>query len=105
MIWYVLSCNTALGEDVFLSIYIVSHFSYAPLFQGTHFLTKMLESTFSMIIYLLTFYLFGEIKKIRNHSCESFYYVKGNLRELHVQPERLYLLFAFCARHYTWWSL
>ena len=26
------------------SNYAVSHFSYAPLFQGPHFLTKMLES-------------------------------------------------------------
>ena len=24
--------------------YTVSHFSYAPLFQGPHFLTKMMES-------------------------------------------------------------
>ena len=24
--------------------YTVSHFSYAPFFQGPHFLTKMLES-------------------------------------------------------------
>ena len=26
------------------ALYTVSHFSYAPLFQGPHFLTKMLES-------------------------------------------------------------
>ena len=25
-------------------VYTVSHFSYAPLFEGPHFLTKMLES-------------------------------------------------------------
>ena len=26
------------------SVYTVSHFSYAPLFQGPHFLAKMLKS-------------------------------------------------------------
>ena len=30
--------------EYFILIYTVSHFSYAPLFQGPHFLTKMLES-------------------------------------------------------------
>ena len=29
-----------------------------------------------MIIYLLTFYLFDDIEKYQNHSCESFCYVK-----------------------------
>ena len=38
----------------------------------------MLES-FSIIIDLLKFYLFDDIeKKYRNHSCESFCYVKDN---------------------------
>ena len=87
----------------------VSHFSYAPLFKGTHFFTKCWNRTFSMIIYLLTFYLFDDIeKKYRNHSCESFCYVKGNFDKsarLHVQSERLYFLFAFCVRHNPKWSL
>ena len=44
-----------------------SHFSYAPLFQGPQFLTKMLESTILFDNYLLTFYLFDDIKKYQNH--------------------------------------
>ena len=52
-----------------------------------------------MIIYLLTFYLFDDIEnKYRNHSRESFCYVKGNFDKsarLHVQSERIYFLFAF----------
>ena len=31
-----------------------------------------------MMIYLLTFYLFDDIKKYRNHSCKSFCCVKDN---------------------------
>ena len=42
----------------------VSHFSYAPPFEGPNFLTKMLESNITMLIYLLTFYLFDDIEKI-----------------------------------------
>ena len=50
----------------------VSHFSYAPLFQGPHFfLQKCWNRTFS--ICLMT------SKKYLNHSCESLWYVKGNL--------------------------
>ena len=81
----------------------------APLFKGPLFSQKCWNRTFSMIIYLLTFYLFDNIEKIyRNHSRESFCYAKGNFDKsarLHVQSERLYFLFAFCARHYPWWSL
>ena len=44
-------------------------------------------------------------KKSRNHSCESFCYVKDNFDKMHLQPARLYFLFEFCARHYSWWSL
>ena len=44
--------------------YTVSHFSYAQLFQGPHFLTKKWNGTLSMIIYLLTFYLFDDIEKM-----------------------------------------
>ena len=37
--------KTALTAMCYLkSTHTVSHFSYAPLFQGPHFLTKMLES-------------------------------------------------------------
>ena len=41
----------------------VSHFSYTPPFQGPHFWRKCWIQTFYVIIYLLTFYLFDEIKK------------------------------------------
>ena len=41
----------------------VSHFSYVPLFKGPHFSQKCWNRTFSVIIYLLTFYLFDDIKK------------------------------------------
>ena len=86
--------------------YTVSHFSYAPLFQGPHFWQKCWNQTFSMIICLLTFYLFDDIEKIigithANHSATS----KATLTKMHVQPELLYFLFLFCARHYPWWSL
>ena len=89
--------------------YTVSHFSYAPFFQGPHFLTKMLESN------ILYDNLFNDIlsvwwhrKKYWKHSCESFCYVKGNFdknAKMHVQAERPYFLFLFCASHYPWWSL
>ena len=53
-----------------------------------------------MMIYLLTFYLFEDIEKNigithANHSATS----NGIWTKVHVQPERLYILFAFCARH------
>ena len=91
-----------------------SHIQWATLvthhFLRAHiFSQKCWNRTFSMIIYLLTFYLFDDIeKKYRNHSCESFCYAKGNFDKnarLHVQSKHLYFLFAFCARHYPWWSL
>ena len=83
---------------------VTHHFFRAHIFRK-----KYWNQTFSMVIYLLTFHLFDDIeKKYRNHSCESFCYVKGNFDKnvWHVvQPERLYFLFAFCARHYPWWAL
>ena len=83
---------------------VTHHFLRAHIFSQ-----KCWNRTFSMIIYLLTFYLLDDIEnKHRNHSCESFCYAKGNFDKsarLHVQSERLYFLFAFCARHYPWWSL
>ena len=59
-----------------------------------------------MVIYLLTFYLFVEIKNIFRithvkHSAASKAFLL-TLTKMHVQPERLYFLFAFCARHYPW---
>ena len=83
---------------------VTNHILRAHIFSQ-----KCWNRKFSMIIYLLTFYLFDDIEKnYRNHSCESFCYAKGNFYKsawLHVQSERLYFLFAFCARHYPWWSL
>ena len=73
------------------------------------FSQKCWNRLFSIIIYLLTIYLFDDNeKKYRNHSCESFCNAKGKFDKsarLHVQSERLYFLFAFCARHHPWWSL
>ena len=76
----------------------MSHFSYAPLFQGPHFLTKMLESNISMIIYLLPFYLFDNIeKKYWDHSCESFCYSKAILTNFEkCTCKRNVLIFYFC---------
>ena len=56
-----------------------------------------------MTIYLLIFYLFDDIEKNigithANHSATP----NAILTKLHVQPKRLYFLFAFCARHYPW---
>ena len=59
-----------------------------------------------MIIYLLTIYLFDDIEKNIgithvNHSA----ILTGNFdknAKMHVQIERLYFLFLFCARHYPW---
>ena len=44
-------------------VHTVSHFSYAPFFQGPHFSKKYGNRTFSMLIYLMTFYLFDDIEK------------------------------------------
>ena len=59
-----------------------------------------------MIINLLTFYLFVDIKNIfrithAKHSAASKA-ILLSLTKMHVQPEHLYFLFAFCARHYPW---
>ena len=87
----------------------MSHFSYAPFFQGLNFLTKMLESNVlcdNSFIAILS--VWWHRKKYWNHSCESFCYVKANFDKnanMHVQAERPYFLFLFCASHYPWWSL
>ena len=87
----------------------VSHFSYAPLFQGPHFLTKRLESNNLYDNLLLTFYLFDNIEKnILESRMRIILLLKVNFDKfwkMHVQAERLYFLFLFCARHYSWWSL
>ena len=59
-----------------------------------------------MIIYLLTFYLFVDIKNIfeithAKHSAASKA-ILLTVTKMHVQPGRLYFLFAFCAMHYPW---
>ena len=62
-----------------------------------------------MIIYLLTFYLFDKIeKKLLESLMRIILLLKGNFDKfwkMHVQAERLYFIFLFCARHYPWWSL
>ena len=94
---------------VHCSTHTVSHFSYAPLFQGPHFWQKCWNRTFSMIIYLLTFYLFDNIeKKLLESLMRIILLLKGNFDKfwkMRVQAERLYFLFLFCARHNPWWSL
>ena len=87
----------------------MSHFSYAPFFRPHIFWQKCWNRTFSMIIYLLTFYLFDDIEKNivithANHSARSKA-ILTKMTKMHVQPELLYFLFLFCARHYPWWSL
>ena len=62
-----------------------------------------------MIIYLLTFYLFDNIEKnLLEALMRIILLLKGNFDKfwkMHVQAERLYFLFLFCARHNPWWSL
>ena len=70
----------------------MSHFSYAPPFQGPHFLTKMLESNILYDHLRIEFYLFDDREKnIKithvNHSATS----KAFLTKMLVQPERLYI--------------
>ena len=77
-------------------------------FRAHIFWQKCWNQTFSMIIYLLTFYLFVDIKNIfritlAKHSAATKA-ILLILTKMQVQPERLYFLFAFCATHYPWWS-
>ena len=88
----------------------MSHFSYAPLFEGPHFLTKMLESN---ILYDNFFYwhlicLITSKKNLLESLMRIILLLKGNFDKfwkMHMQAERLHFLFLFCARHYPWWSL
>ena len=84
----------------------MSHYSYTPPFQGPHFLTKILESNIfydNLLIAILSVWWHRKNIGIThaNHSARS----KAILTKLHVQPERLYFLFVFCAMHYPCWSL
>ena len=47
-------------------------------FRAYIFWQKCWNQTFSMIIYSLIFICLMTSKNYRNHSCESFWYVKGN---------------------------
>ena len=79
--------------------YTVSHISYAPPFQSPHFFDKMLKSNILYDHVLIDIYLFDDIDKISKSLCN----VKGNFfTKMLVQPERLYFLFALCARNYPW---
>ena len=88
----------------------VNHFSNAPLFQGTHFLTKMLESNIlydNLFIDILSVWwhekkILESLMRIILLRQRQFW---QKITKMHVQPERLYFLFLFCARHYPWWSL
>ena len=78
-------------------------------FRAHIFWQKCWNRTFSMIIILLTFYLFDNIE---NFLLESLMRITLKLKsnfdkfcKMHVQAERLYFLFLFCARHNPWWSL
>ena len=86
-------------------LYTVSHFSYAQLFQSPNFWQKCWNRTFSMIIYVLTFCLFDDVKKISESLMRITLLRRRQFwQKVHVQPEPQYFLFTFCARHYPWWS-
>ena len=84
----------------------VSHFSYAPPFQGPHFLTIMLESNIlydNLLMNILSVWwhrIYIEITH-SNQSATS----NAILIKMLMQLERHYFLFAFCARNNPWWSL
>ena len=78
-------------------------------FRAHIFWQKCWNQAFSMLIYLLTFYLFDNIeKKILESLMRIILLLKDNFDKfwkMHVQAERLNFLFLFFARHYPWWSL
>ena len=78
-------------------------------FRAHIFWQKCWNQTFSMIIYLLTFYLFDNIeKKLLETLMRIILLLKGNFDKfwkMHVQTERLCFQYLFCARHNSWWSL
>ena len=84
----------------------VSHFSYAPPFQGPHFLTIMLESNIlydNLLIYISS--VWWHRKNIEITHANQSARPNAILTKMLVQLEHLYFLFAFCARNYPWWSL
>ena len=83
--------------------YTVSHFSYAPLFQGPRFRTKMLESNiiYDHLLNIDILFVWWHRKKVS----ESLMRIILLHQRQYAQPERLYFIFAFCVRHYPWWSL
>ena len=87
--------------DIQWATLVMHHF-----FRGHIFWQKCWNRTFSMIIYLLAFYLFDDIEKILESLMRIILLRQRQFwQKMHAQPERLYFLFAFCARHYRWWSL
>ena len=93
-----------MGATIQWATLVTHHF-----FRPHIFWQKCWNRTFSMIIYLLTFYLFDDIEKNivithANHSATSKA-ILTKMTKMHVQPELLYFLFLFCASHYPWWSL
>ena len=67
----------------------VSHFSYAPLFQGPYFLTKMLESNILCDNWLIDILSVCDIKNMGITYAKHSVMSKGILTKMHVQPERL----------------
>ena len=108
----VLGSNFARGEIFTSSIGSVEllylYVQWATLvthhfFRAHIFWQKCWNRTFSMIIYLLTFYLFDNIENFLLESLmRTILLLKGNFDKfwkMRVQAERLYFLFLFCARH------
>ena len=92
-----------LNQNIQWATLVTHHFFRAHIFWQ-----KCWNRTFSMIIYLLTFYLFDNIEKILESLMRIILLLQGNFDKfwkMHVQAERLYFLFLFCARYYPWRSL
>ena len=101
---HVFHCLPKCALHVQWATLVTHHFFRAHIFWQ-----KCWNLTFSMIIYLLTFYLFDNIeKKLLESLMRIILLLKGNFDKfwkMHVEAERLYFLFLFCARHNPWWSL
>ena len=92
---------------VFFMLWLIQRATLVlTIFQAPHFLTKMLESNIhydNLLIDILSVWWHRKNIGIThaNHSATP----KAILTKKHVQPERLYFLFVFCARYSPWWSL
>ena len=89
---------------VMVLICTVSHFSYAPPFQGPHFLTKMLASNIlyaHLLIDILSVWWHRKNIKVThaNHSAMSKAIFYKNACATWAS------VFSTCARNYPWWSL